>query len=162
MKYLISQSSYGAHGSFFFWCHLSSHTTQTETMELEVHRFMNWYKGWRVRTRMSLEINLLIKNQWQDLISVTCVLIRKRYRQEKKLVVCLCIILSIESWLKSWYIQKYVAIIIWRKCFMSWMTRASILLVCVHQFEIVVASGATVFLSSAAVKKVDCDADGEY
>ena len=123
---------------------------------------MNWYKGWRVRTRMSLEINLLIKNQWQDLISVTCVLIRKRYRQEKKLVVCLCIILSIESWLKSWYIQKYRAIIIWRKCFMSWMTRASILLVCVHQFEIVVASGATVFLSSAAVKKVDCDADGEY
>ena len=42
------------------------------------------------------------------------------------------------------------------------MTRASILLVCVHQFEIVVVSGATVFLSSAAVKKVDCDADGEY
>ena len=48
---------------------------------------MNWYKGWRVRTRMSLEINLFIKNQWQDLIAVTCVLIRKRYRQEKKMVV---------------------------------------------------------------------------
>ena len=46
---------------------------------------MNWYKGWRVRTRMSLEINLFIKNQWQDLIAVTCVLIRKRYRQEKKI-----------------------------------------------------------------------------
>ena len=25
---------------------------------------MNWYKGLRVRTRMSLEINLFIKNQW--------------------------------------------------------------------------------------------------
>jgi hypothetical protein len=39
---------------------------------------------------------------------------------------------------------------------------ASILLVCVRHFIIVVASGATVFLSAAAVHKVDCDAYGEY
>jgi hypothetical protein len=38
---------------------------------------------------------------------------------------------------------------------------ASILLVCVRHFIIVVASGATVFLSAAAVHKVDCDAYGE-
>ena len=39
---------------------------------------MNWYKGLRVQTRMSLEINLFIKNQWQELIVFTCVLITKR------------------------------------------------------------------------------------
>ena len=32
---------------------------------------MNWYKGLQVRTCMSLEINLFIKNQWQESIVVT-------------------------------------------------------------------------------------------
>ena len=36
---------------------------------------------------MSLEINLFIKTQWQDLIAVTCVLIRKIYRKEKSVTV---------------------------------------------------------------------------
>ena len=54
---------------------------------------------------MSLEINLFIKNQWQESIVVTCVLITKRKRQES-IGVFLCIIFGIESWLKSWYIQK--------------------------------------------------------
>ena len=43
---------------------------------------MNWYKGLQFRTCMSLEINLFIKNQWQESIVVTCVLITKRQRQE--------------------------------------------------------------------------------
>jgi hypothetical protein len=41
MKYSISQTSYGALGSFFFWCRLSSHTTKTRIMELEVYR-VHW------------------------------------------------------------------------------------------------------------------------
>jgi hypothetical protein len=58
MKYLVSQTSYGAHGSFFFWCHLSSHTTQTETMELEVHR-VHWQPTTPPGFSMVNKVNLL-------------------------------------------------------------------------------------------------------